>query len=138
MHEFDSYQLDEEVGAVIYGIDFSFNHSKLCLAALYLNVLKVPLIVSNDDATALIKGKLFPGAGAILQSILAATGLKKKLNHESTSLEEPGTYDLIGKPNPFTVDLIREEHGLSRESRTVMTGDRPNTDILFGKAAGVD
>jgi len=53
-------------------------------------------------------------------------------------MEEPGTFDLIGKPNPFTIDLIKEEHGLSSDSRAVMIGDRPNTDILFGKAGGLD
>ena len=108
------------------------------MASLYLNELKVPLIVTNDDSTALIRGRYFPGAGAILQSITTACRLRKGSHVRSTSLEEPGTYDLIGKPNPFTIDLIKEEHGLSENSRTIMIGDRPNTDILFGKAGGLD
>ncbi len=90
----------------MYGIDFSFGHAKLCLASLYLNELKVPLIASNDDATALIHGRYMPGAGCVLQSILAATNLKKGSNPSSTSKSEPGTFDLIGKPNPFTISLI--------------------------------
>lgn len=36
------------------------------------------------------------------------------------------------------IDLVREEHHLEAGSRTVMIGDRPNTDIQFGKAGGVD
>lgn len=111
---------------------------KLQIGSLYLNEAKVPLIVTNDDATALIGGHYMPGAGATLQSLLAASGLKRGSTHASSSLEEPGTFDLIGKPNPFTVALIKEEHNIEEGSRTVMIGDRPNTDILFGKAAGVD
>ena len=105
---------------------------------MYLNELKIPFIVTNDDATSLIRGRYFPGAGAFLQSILATTGLKRGSHSRSTSYEEPGTFDLIGKPSPFTIDLIKEEHGLEPSARTLMTGDRPNTDILFGKEAGVD
>jgi len=45
---------------------------------------------------------------------------------------------LIGKPNPFMIDLIKEEHSLAPGSRSVMIGDRPNTDIMFGKEAGID
>ena len=83
---YEGYELDPEVGAVVYGIDFGFNHTKLCLATLYLNELKVPLIATNDDAAALIKGKYMPGAGAVLQSILATTGLKKGSCPSTTSL----------------------------------------------------
>ena len=98
----------------------------------------MPLIATNDDASGLIKGKHFPGAGALLQSIVTASGLKKGSHLRSTAKEEPGTYDILGKPNPFTIDLIKEEHGLSESSRTIMIGDRPNTDILFGKAGNLD
>ena len=108
------------------------------LASLYLNELKVPLIVTNNDSTALIRGRYFPGAGAILQSITTACNLKTGSHVRSTSKEEPGTYDIIGKPNPFTIDLIKEEHGLADDTRAIMIGDRPNTDVLFGKAGNLD
>ena len=103
---------------------------------MYINERKLPLIVSNDDAYALIGDKFMPGAGASLQAIIKGCNLKPKSSHEAT--DEPGTYDLIGKPNPFTIQLIREEHGLDLKGETtVMIGDRPNTDILFGKAGGL-
>ena len=79
-----------------------------------------------------------PGAGSFLEAILASTGLKRGSHPRSTSIEEPGTFDLIGKPNPFTAELIQEEHGLNFGARTLMVGDLPKTDILFGKNAGVD
>lgn len=33
---FDNYEVDPEVGAVVYGLDTGFTHQKLCLASLYL------------------------------------------------------------------------------------------------------
>ena len=56
----------------------------------------------------------------------------------SCSKDEPGTYDLIGKPNPFMFELLKEEHNIPENSRSVMIGDRPNTDIHFGKSVGID
>ena len=79
-----------------------------------------------------------PGAGASLQSILTACSLKKGSHLRSSARDEPGTFDLVGKPNPFTIDLIKEEHGIADISRSIMIGDRPNTDILFGKAGQLD
>jgi len=84
------------------------------------------------------KGRLYPGAGSSLSAVLTACNLKKGSNHSSSSKDEPGTFDLIGKPNPFAIELVKEEHGLDPNSRSLMIGDRPNTDIAFGKAAGID
>ena len=135
--KYDKLELDPGIKAVVYGLDFSFTHQKMCLACLYIREQKVPLIVTNDDRGVKIRNKLFPGAGTILQSILTGCDLHKANISGSTS-DEPGTFELIGKPNPFMIDLIKEEHQLPEESRSVMIGDRPNTDILFGKAAGID
>ena len=111
---------------------------KLQLSSLYINEKKVPLIATNGDLTALIGDYYMPGNGAVLQSLLQATGLNYGSKLSSSCLEEPGTFDLIGKPNSFTFSLIKEEHGLPQMSRTVMIGDRPDTDVLFAKEAGID
>lgn len=81
---------------------------------------------------------VFPGAGTFLETLLTGCNLRKGSTASSTSRDEPGTFDLIGKPNPFMIDLIKEEHSLAAGSRSVMIGDRPNTDIMFGKEAGID
>ena len=105
--EFTEYQLDPDVGAVVFGMDFKFSNHKLLLASLYLNEMKVPLIASSDDVSALIKGRFFPATGALLQSVLTACNLKKGSSVRSSSIDEPGTFDLVGKPNPFTIELIK-------------------------------
>ena len=81
---------------------------------------------------------MYPGAGGCLPAITTPCKLRKGSTPNSTSRDEPGTFDLIGKPNPFTIEVIREEHEFAEGSRTIMIGDRPNTDILFGNIANVD
>ena len=104
---------------------------------------RVPLIVTNDDRYTNVAGYRKAAAGAHIAAILASTDLCKGDSYGSTTTRttaEDGkrTYELLGKPNPLIFEIIREQHGLDPGSRTLMVGDRPNTDILFGKAAGVD
>lgn len=135
---YDNYELDQDIGAVVYGLDTSFTYQKLLLASLYIREKNLPLVVTNDDRGTMTKGKVYPGAGSGLSSILTACSLRKGSSHSSSSKTEPGTFNLIGKPNPFAFNLIMDEHCVPRDSRSVMIGDRPNTDIQFGKAAGID
>ena len=137
--KYDNYELDPMIDAVIFGLDSELTHQKICLASLYIQERGVPLIVANGDKLALINGLYMPGSGSVLQAILIATGLKEGSQAGSTSLDEPGTFDIIGKPNPFSFNLIKQEHGLASDlSRTIMIGDNPTTDILFGKNAKID
>ena len=134
--EYEAFEVDSEVGAVIFGIDMSFTMAKLQIAALYINEGKVPLIATNNDACVNIKGMRYPSTGAQLESLLAATNLKSP---DSTSNSEGSekTYSLIGKPNPYTIDYIRKCHPDIDTERMIMIGDRPDTDIQFGKNAGI-
>jgi len=76
----------------------------------------------------MINGRKFPSAGSIVYSVMATTSLTK----------DSPDFDLIGKPNPFAVDLLMQEHGIKDKSKMIMVGDRPNTDITFGANAGID
>ncbi len=44
---------------------------------------------------------------------------------------------VIGKPNPFSWELIKIEHQLTG-CRAIMIGDRMDTDIKFGYNAQID
>ena len=120
---------------MVFGIDYSFNMNKLHLATLYVNELKARLIVTNPDHFTRVEGRRFPGNGCLVQSLLLTTGLKLG---EFGKEGEPGTYDLIGKPNPYALRLVQHDHNLAASSKTVMIGDNPKTDVMFGKNGGVD
>lgn len=53
------------------------------------------------------------------------------------SVQDKSILELVGKPNPFTFNIINEKFGVGKQ-RTIMIGDRPNTDIAFGNACGID
>lgn len=42
----------------------------------------------------------------------------------------------MGKPNPLLVQRVLEENALDA-SKTIMVGDRLDTDIMFGNAGGI-
>jgi 4-nitrophenyl phosphatase len=80
-------------------------------------------IATNTDATYPVEeGRIVPGAGAVVASIAAAAGVEPRV---------------IGKPNPFLVQLILEEASVA-PSDALCVGDRYETDILSGMNAGVD
>ena len=45
---------------------------------------------------------------------------------------------VIGKPNPWVIELIRKERGCDDKSKMIMIGDRMDTDMLLANRAGVD
>lgn len=81
----------------------------------------VRFVATNTDATyPLEEGRLIPGAGAIVSAIQTCSG------------QEPF---VVGKPNPFMIELILNEAGLG-PSETLVVGDRFETDIISGQRAG--
>ncbi len=60
---------------------------------------------------------MYPGTGSILATL-------------TTPLARTPT--IIGKPSQVMMDLIVQKYNLNRQ-RTLMVGDRLDTDILFGQ-----
>ncbi|GAQ80772.1 2-phosphoglycolate phosphatase [Klebsormidium nitens] len=116
-------ELDPEVGAVVVGFDSRANYCKLAAAAQYIRYNPGCLfIATNADASAnASNGRIIPGAGTLVRAIQLATG------------REPL---VMGKPEPFLLDAIAEEHGIAK-NRTLMVGDRLDTDIEFGFNYGI-
>ena len=70
---------------------------------MYVTERKVKFIATNEDACIRIGGVKSPGSGANIAAVVAATGLKRSTpGHE----DEPGTYDVVGKPNPFAIEML--------------------------------
>lgn len=104
------------VDAVIVGWHPTFDYARMT-AASFAVWSGARLIGTNDDTTYPTATGLVPGGGAILASIVAATGV------------EP---IVAGKPNAPIVELVRSRLGASG----VMVGDRPDTDGAFARALG--
>ena len=125
------YKFDEDVGAVVCGIDFNVNYRKITLASMYLQ-RGAKWIVCNDDAFTMQSGYRAPGNGMTIAAI--ESGLKTA-DGKGLICEKIVT----GKPNPAIIDLIRGQHKIDCDlKKMVMIGDRPNTDISLGNLSGID
>jgi 4-nitrophenyl phosphatase len=105
--------------AVVAGIDRFISYAKLRRATLHIRA-GVPFYGTNPDRTFPTPQGLVPGAGAILAAIEAATDVKPIV---------------IGKPSPFMMHMSLERLG-TRPEETLVVGDRLETDIVAGQAAG--
>ena len=106
------------VDAVVIGHDFNMTMEKLALAILYLSSENPPLFVlTNPDAVIPINGKSMPEAACIAAAISA------------NIRREPDA--VCGKPDPLLYNIM------GSPPRTLMVGDRLETDIQFGSNAGV-
>ncbi|KAF8265670.1 2-phosphoglycolate phosphatase [Lactarius quietus] len=115
---------DPSVGAVLIGLDTSINYTKLSRAFRYLHSNpECFFLATNEDSTFPSDKGLLPGAGAILAPLVTALGPNRPVT-------------AIGKPSRLMLDAIKAKHNFDPK-RTIMVGDRLNTDIQFGKSGGV-
>ena len=105
--------------AVVAGIDRFISYPKLRRATLHIRA-GVPFYGTNPDRTFPTPQGLVPGAGAILASIEAATDVKPII---------------IGKPSPAMMYMALDTLG-ARPEESLVVGDRLETDIAAGQAAG--
>ncbi len=110
----------EEARSVVMGIDAQINFDKMREATLLVR-RGVPFYATNPDKTFPTPRGEIPGAGAWVSVVTTATGV------------EP-VY--AGKPAPYLLDLARERLGTAK-NETLVVGDRLETDIAGGQAAGL-
>merc|ERR1712130_123888 len=116
-------QPEEGVKAVIVGFDRYFNYLKMSYAFHYLH--KDPdclFIATNRDRTYPSANGLMPGSGTLVRAIEEGVGRAPVVT---------------GKPSPILMDVVRSRVPDMDASRTLMIGDRLDTDIQFGNNAGV-
>ena len=107
---------DGDADAVVVGLHTDFTYERMRVASTAVR-RGARLIGTNDDATYPTPTGLIPGNGAILASIVVASGA------------EP---EIAGKPHSPMADLIREQAG----DDGIVVGDRPDTDGLFAHRMG--
>ena len=105
--------------AVVAGIDWNLSYPKLRRATLHIRA-GVPFYGTNPDKTYPTPQGLVPGAGSILAALEAATDISPIV---------------IGKPQPAMMHMALERLG-TLPDETLVVGDRLETDIAAGKAAG--
>ncbi|KAI0074353.1 2-phosphoglycolate phosphatase [Panus rudis PR-1116 ss-1] len=111
---------DPSVDAVLCGLDTNINYTKLSKAFQYL-LRGAKFLATNEDSTYPTADGLLPGAGSISAPLRYAYG------------KDPVA---IGKPAGVMLECIKAKHDFDPK-RTIMVGDRLNTDIQFGKNGGL-
>lgn len=113
----------DDVGAVIVGFEKYFNYVKMIKAANYLQNDNCLFLGTNEDETSPgpYPNTVIPDTGPILAAVKSASG------------REPV---VVGKPHATAFEYISKRWNLSPK-RTIMVGDRINTDICFGKNNGL-
>ena len=117
--ETDWEELDPDCAAVIVGQDTSFTYAKLAYASLAIQ-RGAKFVATNPDAGDAIGPGLMPGAGAIVAAVEKACGVAPEI--------------YAGKPSAFLLELLKGNH--VDMTRTLVVGDRLDTDIAFGRAGG--
>ncbi|XP_062956127.1 glycerol-3-phosphate phosphatase [Cynocephalus volans] len=114
--------LEPDVRAVVVGFDPHFSYMKLTKAVRYLQRPGCLLVGTNmDNRLPLENGRFTAGTGCLVRAVEMAAQRQA---------------DIIGKPSRFIFDCVSREYGLDPE-RTVMVGDRLDTDILLGATCGL-
>lgn len=116
----DEFKLNPNVGAVIVGFDEFFNFKKMVRACSYLDQPGCLFLATNTDERFPAPKCIIPGTGALVKAV-------------ETAAERKPT--IMGKPHPHARDLLMKNFAID-PARTLMIGDRCNTDILFGKNCG--
>ncbi|MEL6307791.1 MAG: HAD-IIA family hydrolase [Chloroflexota bacterium] len=121
LEETDFTLADNNVDAVVCGLDFNFTYEKARHATLLIRNEDASFIGTNPDLTFPSPEGLVPGAGSIIGMIEIATDV---------------TPTIIGKPKRAMFDVAMQRLGTDPQ-HTLMIGDRLNTDIEGGQNAGL-
>lgn len=110
---------ENDVRAVVVGLDRTLTYEKLRTAAIFINQGAL-FMGTNTDATLPTAQGLIPGAGAVIAALQTAVGFPPVI---------------AGKPNPTMYQMAFERLNITPE-QALAVGDRIETDIVGGIHAG--
>ena len=113
----------KNVDFVIVGLDRKFNYKKLAFAQNCILQGNAHFYATNSDSTLPAASGLLPGAGVMVNAVKTCTNIKP--------------LKIFGKPNPYGIQMILNQTNVSPD-KSVIFGDRLNTDILAGNRAGIN
>lgn len=103
---------------MVVGFDEHFNYYKLAKAQHYLLNPACLFLATNTDHTYPDSDRTLPGTGCFVAALEACTGRAATI---------------IGKPSRLAFEALQKAHPGIRAERTLMIGDKMQTDIVFGK-----
>ncbi|WP_331234829.1 HAD-IIA family hydrolase [Natronorarus salvus] len=111
-----------EADILLVGLDTSFDYPKLSDALQALSN-GATYVATNTDASRPSANRRVPSTGALLAAINTASGT------------EPDY--ITGKPSLIAIETCMEVLGIDDPSKWCVVGDRLETDVTFGKEAGM-
>jgi len=113
-----TFNFEEDIGAVVVGFDEHISYPKILHACNYLSKPDCLFLATNTDETFPMEIPLVvPGTGTMVKAV------------QTPSQRTP---QVFGKPFPPMFQAISKQCDIIPE-RTLMVGDRLNTDINFGR-----
>ena len=119
----DAESNHKEVDFVIVGLDRELTYAKLAFAQKCILEGNAKFYATNADTSLPVAAGLLPGAGVMVNAVETCTNQK--------------AVKIFGKPNPEGIFSILKGTN-SNPRRSVIFGDRLNTDILAGNRAGIN
>jgi len=112
------FKFEDDIGAVVVGFDEYISYPKILQACNYLSRPDCLFLATNTDETFPMEIPLVvPGTGTMVKAIQTPSGRIPQV---------------FGKPFPPMLQAISKHCDIIPE-RTLMVGDRLNTDINFGR-----
>jgi len=117
----------DKVGALIFGISVDFGYKDLMMCNVLLSNPDCLFLLDMPDETFKAKTDAdttvyLPCTGSMVAAVATAAGRKPIV---------------LGKPSKFMFEIVQKRHPSIKPERTLMIGDRANTDILLGKNCGL-
>jgi len=124
LDEVATWKIDPAIGAVLVGLTWRFTFAMNAYACMaYRSNPNNLFVCTNRDSTFVMPGGIIlPGGGSVVTSV--ETGLQASPVN-------------CGKPESMLFDLVNQAAGGLDVNRTLMIGDRVDTDILFGQRSGI-
>jgi arabinose operon protein AraL len=113
---------DARVDYVVVAFDRTFDYRKLDMALQAVTRHGARLVGTNPDRTCPVEGGEIPDAAGMIGAVEGVTGRRV----------DP----VVGKPSPITLRVALDQLGLPAVDCAIV-GDRLETDIAMGRAAGL-